>query len=499
MRAHREIVTQTFARERLLRDVAVTTATHALLQPLLEGLSLFTEFDAAPGNSDVFATPEFWAGFMFQPLDSEPPVKPDAVQAREWFTDCVYSVLGAYRSSDEAILRKTSVLMQSFDQDPQGYLVGYMAVKQIWINAAAQTRAFLDRDLFLAFLRDWIFQDWELIDYLLNEDLGPEAAAYFLVERIQQRLVALATEDLSSEAESFNRQVGAGVSDPESMFKALRLSSDDCRSGQRRLAALTDGLREGISDDERGVWFAVDAATLLHRQQIVRLATEEVEIEVNDHRRAIVRRDESLASVYMAGPAPSDAEPGITRGWLAVCYLPDYHQMVALAVREKQPIIWIAPPSIPDDDWRSLRQIVTSVIVTESMRAEITTYCKETALGLDDAQYNSVVERIPGLAQRIYANYALAAPEDRVPALNFMLSRKGLYDLLHKDGDLLTALVRMSLVPTLNADTRKQIQIDLQEEGIDLDRAIDELKAIQEETGMTLLLTAATGAMWCTV
>src|SRR5262249_52242805 len=137
------------------------------------------------------------AGSMFAPLNEETPKDPTPKQALDWVTQKLVSALIRYRMSSEGFHRKVGVLMQSLHDDPHFYFIGYLTVKNIWLNAAPTTEAFMDRDQFLSFLHDWIFQDWVLIDYVLDESLGTEAAAYLISERVQQRLTKLATADLA--------------------------------------------------------------------------------------------------------------------------------------------------------------------------------------------------------------------------------------------------------------------------------------------------------------
>jgi hypothetical protein len=61
MRAQREFFAETYTQERLVHDLGIVDSTNLLLKPLLEGMALFTEFDAGPGSANTFAMPGYWA------------------------------------------------------------------------------------------------------------------------------------------------------------------------------------------------------------------------------------------------------------------------------------------------------------------------------------------------------------------------------------------------------------------------------------------------------
>ena len=234
MRAHRDIIASKGESDRLLHDHGVVQLAHQLMRPLLEGMALFQEFDAYPGSSNVVSTPAFWAALLFQPLEEPPPPK-ESQDATQWMMKRITGVLGRYRTSDVARRRKTSILMRSLSQDPNSYLAGYLSVKNIWMNAVQSTDAFLDTDLFLTFFRDWIFQDWKLIDYFIDDSLSTGAVAYLAPERLQERILTLATTNLSEEVAAYDAEVGSGRRDQEILMKSLRVEEWEARDSQRRL------------------------------------------------------------------------------------------------------------------------------------------------------------------------------------------------------------------------------------------------------------------------
>ena len=508
MRSHHVVSAEHVDGKRVLHDVGVVQIIRQLLDPLLEGMALFQEFDALPGESDVKSTPGFWAGLVFRPLDEVVPELQSPNEIQKWATEQIVSTLAAYRVSKAARQRKTGVLMRSLSNDPHHYLSGYLSVKNLWINAIQSTPAFCDKDLFLSFLHDWIFQDWVLIDYMLDESLNCGAFAYLASERLQARLVALSTDDLSREVQIFNREIGEGTRDSAKLLESYRLEHYEVDDGQEKLEELLDEIHRGIKEEgENQNWYLADFLTLEHRQRMVRLGLERVQIEVNEHDRVLIRKYENLESTYFAASAPDGAERGTTPGWVAAYFLPHDRSMMVFAVRDNQPMICFPPidgtrDQAEMDRKKALPLAVTKVISSEENRRRFTALGLEVAESYADEDYQTTMATLSSHVREIYTNYALCTLPDRkaLPKVEALLSRKGLYDVLLKDGDTLTALVEISLLPSgiLDEDTRPLLAEVLEEQDIQLDRALALIDKCQIENGFPLLIPLG-GAMFCTV
>ena len=493
LRAHRALDNATdsgvFDRNQLLHDFGVTRVAQQLLRPLLEGMALFQEFDAAPGDSNVASLPGYWATRLFRQLGEDPQPPEDQSKVNEWLNNEIRSTLMRYRVGGAAAHRKTGVLMRSLSDDPHNYLAGYLTVKRIWINAAHRTPAFRDRDLFLTFLHSWVFHDWELIDHVVDPDLNCGAAAYFLSERLQTRLIQLADTSLDEEAAVFDREKSSADPDDAALLRGLHISPDVALEAQERVQELLAETVEGAQDKEN--WTFADTMTLRHRQEMMRLAIEPVQIEVNEHDRVLVRKGPGIENVYVAGPAPPEAGRGTTPGWITAYFLPEHMATVVLAVRPNQPMLWIDVAELPEDTLTVLRFAVTKVAATEAERRKLTALGREIAAGLKDDDYDLTLLSLPSHVRKVYTGYALGlVPEERMAEVEALLSRKGLYDLLGKDGDLLTALVELSLLPQpvdLGGHGGQFLRKSLADSGVDLDAALAGIRGRQAEIGMTLI------------
>jgi|GEM_PF-6859663 len=475
----------------LVRDFAIVDFTHKLLRPLLEGMALFQEFDAIPGDSNVFCTPGLWAARLFMPPDEDPSkLKPE--ERVDWITGKIVDNLVDYRTSADAHRRKISVLMRPLIDDPDGYLSGYLAVKNLWRNAVILNPAFIDRDLFLSYLQAWVFQDWLLIDYIVRDDFSPDAATYFISERLRTRLCQLAATNLSHQIAIYDEECGSGRRDPALMLQSLDLDQDETGTAQERFRGMLREIHEGIGSENEN-WYFGDMALLEHRHKLMQLAVEPVAIEVNDFDRVIVRKEGSaqgtMEGVYFGGQAPDEAERGTTPGWITAYFLPQEYGVMISAIRDNQPMLATPVENVPDEEMSAYQFAITTVVRAEESRRELTALARSLVADLGDPEYERAAAISHTTVNTLYASLAFGCGpgNERYDALMPLLARKGLYDLLGKDGDLLSAIVDVSLVPTLTETLAPHVRASLLEKGIDLDDALLKLREIQEAKQMSLI------------
>jgi hypothetical protein len=500
MRAQRSVILNQIDRQQLFRDMVVSQAAHLMLTPLLEGMALFTEFDSFPGRSEVLSAPTLWASQLFAPLETNHPTNVSA----EWISHQIVSTVIDYRSSQEANDRKTAVLMQSFDRDEHFYLAGYLTVKVLFGIQATRSSGFQDRDLFLHFLRDWVFRDWVLIDYILNDELSASTTCHLMSERMQQRLDILLRTDLSLDSATFEKDIAEGHYGENT--RALRIQEHEARSGINRHNNFASRFINPPDNDldkksaEAGMVKA-DLLTLQHRQKMLRLATEKVEIEVNEYDRVFVRKPGSpRESFYLNGPALPGVTRGTTQGWLAVYYLPDYRAIGTIALRDNQAVLWFLNGAAFDkhDDAADLRFAATKTVATEDERCRLTILCREIAKGYDHDENplsSGWIEHIRMIYERTALAISVPAKRSKLPGL---LRRKGIYDLFEKNGDLLATFVAMSLFPLIDDVARSLLTSSLGRDGINFASCFEKLTKVQDRTGMQLFIVSEDGDVLCT-
>lgn len=149
-----------------------------LYRPLLEGLALFTEFDAIPTHSEFLSMP------MKLTLELFAREQVSDLSQKEMF-DKFFLLVGGRRRGGDVIDRKTELLSSPLVSE-EGYLAGYLFVKSIYLRATTTTRIGTDPDLVGGFLRHYFFSDYELVDLLLEP--SPFAIIRTLPEYLITRL-----------------------------------------------------------------------------------------------------------------------------------------------------------------------------------------------------------------------------------------------------------------------------------------------------------------------
>lgn len=146
----------------VLDDIVRAEALIRMMRPLAEGIALFGEFDAFPGDaksrSPVFLNTA--NAFSMHVAGSE----------KLSIDDVLRRLLGHGRSSRLGRHRKENLLMQDFTTHNGGYLPGYLLVKNFQFALFRQLgcRKFLDSEFYLHFVINWFYSDFNLVRTLLD-------------------------------------------------------------------------------------------------------------------------------------------------------------------------------------------------------------------------------------------------------------------------------------------------------------------------------------------
>ncbi len=166
-------------------DMIRVDAAEECLRPLSEGLASFAEFDVTPRESSPKTSlPMWWTHYFFSNY------------YREDLNKGILETLDSIRSSPEMERRRRTVLAHDCTGSLGGYLPGYLAVKHMWLMAMDSERRFWNRDLFLMFLKSFIFADMGLAAILLDPDDRKDSAQR-IVRHVESRLASFWKLDLS--------------------------------------------------------------------------------------------------------------------------------------------------------------------------------------------------------------------------------------------------------------------------------------------------------------
>lgn len=179
----------------IVEDVARYETAVTLLRPLTEGLALFAEFDAIPGNSRALSTAMAIAATSFTDLTSA------SAKETNGSLTALTKLLNARRLSTDFVNRKANLLVQPLRSQAGGYLPGYLTVKNVRHGLFHQTKSerLLDPDFYMMYLRSFFYEDFGLVATLLDPDTwtnpwqaGPTDSVQSLSIYFQRRFAELA-------------------------------------------------------------------------------------------------------------------------------------------------------------------------------------------------------------------------------------------------------------------------------------------------------------------
>lgn len=155
-------VESTRGENNVLEDIVrVETVLH-VMRPLAEGIALFGEFDAWPGQSKSLSEVFLKTAVAFGDTGRgfEDRLIPEVLK----------DVLAYARSQPSTQKRKENLLMQGFTTQNGGYLPGYFMIKNLQFALFRQTKSdlLLDSEFYLNFIVRWFYGDYRLVESLLD-------------------------------------------------------------------------------------------------------------------------------------------------------------------------------------------------------------------------------------------------------------------------------------------------------------------------------------------
>jgi hypothetical protein len=192
-------------------DVIRVETAREMLRPLMEGMAMFAEFDARTGPRSVSASLplEQVTWFLDETQARTAASDPDPLRVSTTLTN---GILADLRLSQDAVKRRVNLLSQPLattlsGRPTGGYLLGYLTVKSLWHAWIQATEGFGagESDLFLSFLRAYIFRDWGFAEVLLNEDYDGLDSIRAISSYFAERLVKF-SQVAGANAVAFLRQ-----------------------------------------------------------------------------------------------------------------------------------------------------------------------------------------------------------------------------------------------------------------------------------------------------
>ncbi|WMD22405.1 hypothetical protein RAS12_08510 [Achromobacter seleniivolatilans] len=484
---------------------------NALLEPLLEGMAMFAQFDVYPGPSPVLSGAMEMIARLFAPQGSADPVD---------LVDALRRRLIDYRCSNDAWRQKSGMLARPLNCQNGGYFIGYLAVKSLWHRARKVSPRLRDGDLFLLYLRNLIFDDASFVERLLNtaatDDLSPQAADE-LVRHVNARLKLLAADDLDARVAEMEEAL-LQRNDLEDNWDCIYLDKPQVdgvneRLRQRLLSLLptlkdvgsintTNMTREarreaifayGQTFDPAALGFdEADPAQLqrmgricglLAHRPLVRLRVDAIDfkIDANGMCEIYVAGVHSVSIEALAGrPAGSCGSAS-----LALYYLPEERELALICVDKEGTLFAHFGHSVPAERQTMLTAVMRSTILGQQRRDTLSEWLRMQA-DLEDEPPASRA-RFAARIESFYLDRALAfVGDDHLDACHHALRTNGLWQFLEEDGQNINAYACLGLVQswTSNEDVARQM---LLHQGMDIDKMIALFRRVQATRGLPLI------------
>jgi hypothetical protein len=491
------------------RNWLVLTAARSLLEPLLEGLALFAEFDIYPGCASTISGPLAWVTRLFH--HGEMP------QDNVTLDTSLGALLTAYRLSDAALNKKSGILVRPLKSEEGGYLLGYLAIKAVWAEAKRNSRRLYDADLFLSYIRNLVFDDCGLVELLLEEPSDVEVTFNSLCTRLHCRLKLFGSADLESRVTLFEQAISErGMLD--GAWESLYLETEDVNRShellyQRGIVSAPGNLRsswkpspaETLSENKRLLYeyllqdpdqlqdkirhldrtevnrFFADAA-LLHHRPFLRIHSATVRVVVDEQRMCRVFAAGALLFSVHADP---EAPIGEGEATLALYFLPDDYAIAFVCIRDNLPV-WTSFPAGMSAIAKELALgAIAQTLLSDPIRLELSNAiaCFENARrhasGFLSATKRSILNT--------YLNHVLCyVPKEKLAVCLDAMQKQGFWQILGEDGDLVSSLAAFGLLSSCS-------KLELKGAGSSgsnlpaVDHAISLLTAAQQEFGYTFL------------
>jgi hypothetical protein len=268
-------------------DMAAAYAIMHLLRPINEGLALFAEFDMATrvessiqsamidGLLNCFMAPHEWAL-----LENIPEEYCISFASSE--------LLWKLRASDATVDKKASLLLKPLDPRQSPYLLGYLSVKSLWRTASRCVARFMtEADLFMMYLRSYIFEDAGMICALLEPCDSVEEITARVANRLAYRIQDLENitcddvkefeSSVESPAERNSPRPGIRIS-PELGARSKELLDEQHNFWVREVNNDNDG-----PDKRIATWLA----NALSQRQFATLISSDVHLESDSQTQAV--------------------------------------------------------------------------------------------------------------------------------------------------------------------------------------------------------------------
>jgi len=410
-------------------DYVRCMTTSMILEPVAEGLSLFAEFDTYPGKSPWLSQTLTAAGLYFAPAleTAGRPLLP------------LEGLLQTLRRDPLLLERKAGIYCRPVS-DP--YLLGYLSVKSLWSQMAAACGDLNDRDLFLSYLRSYLYDDYGLVAAILEPAHDEIRAAERIVNHLNSRFRSLLSfQDLESRVTQWLASAEQGEIDPIS----IGVTAED----KGRAALLLDEALVADAETPEGHNLAAWMLMTLEERSICLIGATSVKLKpatTPDHIDLLLT-PEGEPIFTLSAKMPLDRNDGE----LVLIGTSDAHGMITLLRLEQDILVVSSVGECSEADLELAKRHVANRPLSESLYQEMREKLEETDIA--STVWGLIKRQVSGGVEAIYGPLCTLNAKDEVWRDAFeALKRVGVYSLLGEDGELTRALASIGLTNTISTD-----------------------------------------------
>jgi hypothetical protein len=426
--------------QKFCHDVVRYQTATLSMKPLTEGLALFAECDTRPGSSSISSQSlmalQMCFGFFLEGERGQEATMLALLQRSRFSTDFLDS-------------RKARLYFRRFDCE-DGYLPGYLAVKTMHSRLRFKVPQFEDPDLFLSYIRSYLYEDPILTIALLapgrDEIRGAEAVANRIHSRLQRLLEEPGIDDCVS---VFEKNISRNK--PEvALAQGIDVSTEDVGRAQAMFDKACEELLTGVAGDDRmqkAVWAIL---TNLQSRLLMAVASSAVEIKrgTTGGLEGIAVGGETLAKL----PQEVELSEGAKGEVMAVISSNARFVARVLKVDDKVRILSVFGKASKEDrdqltKWVETRDFIQKIvgILEENLETELEESWAKVSL-------DHIITNTRRFAKDLYLSICtLNARDEDVPSTKQALLENGLAAFLDDDPDLARSLAAVGLMNSVSS------------------------------------------------
>jgi len=226
-----------------------------LLRPILEGIALFVEHDARAGVAKSISKELAFVKFIFGVKDARESYEKGGMKGVDDFTN---KTLDTVRLTEQHIDKKLSLLLGKIDPQDGGHLLGYLTIKNLFLfcHSTDPCDLLADSDLFVQVFGSYIFQDWRLVELILDDSLTLNKSLTEIIHHIDSLLKKFLTLDYKTVFQEYEERAVKNLADKfdievnEIIFRVLTNIIPDELSANNGKALLASCLKRVMTNKQ---------------------------------------------------------------------------------------------------------------------------------------------------------------------------------------------------------------------------------------------------------